>query len=435
MQRTSPPRRHAIFPAAFSCLIYMSLLSYPLLARIVPEKLSQANVYYEEAETARMALQQIPANQRTLKDYNHVILAFRKVYATAPASSRNPKSLMAIGELYQTMAFNMKDEKYLASAVRSYDFLLQEYPHSLFRAEAMLAAARIFQSDLRQPEEARKRYENFLQAFPNSPDREIARLGIAQIDAGVGTAKKKEPENPVANETKVAATQSNGKATVALSESRNSSETKIEAAALNSAQKRANDAAQTKAIRDTVEQPPAQAQQVSTLPRLPRNDTPIKARPAAQDQPKISEESRLGNPPQAQGQIESPAPEHESLNAEQTKEHTAVTDVRAWSTPASTRVVIDVGQVVRHEVGRLDNPPRIYLDLYGARIHRTVSRTISKKNPVTDGGLVKGLRAAQYQPDVTRIVAEVAQRTEYSDRKSTRLNSSHIQKSRMPSSA
>jgi N-acetylmuramoyl-L-alanine amidase len=88
-----------------------------------------------------------------------------------------------------------------------------------------------------------------------------------------------------------------------------------------------------------------------------------------------------------------------------------VTGVRHWSTPVYTRVAIDLGAEVQYQAARVPNPDRIYFDLYGARL---APELIGRTTPVTDDGFLRRIRVAQYSNNVTRIVLDVSQVSEYS---------------------
>ena len=88
-----------------------------------------------------------------------------------------------------------------------------------------------------------------------------------------------------------------------------------------------------------------------------------------------------------------------------------VTGIRHWSTSTYTRVAIDLGEEVKFEAARVPNPDRIYFDLYGAKLG---AELIGKSFDVTDDGFLKKIRAAQSSGDVTRVVLDVNDVTEYS---------------------
>ncbi len=84
-----------------------------------------------------------------------------------------------------------------------------------------------------------------------------------------------------------------------------------------------------------------------------------------------------------------------------------VTEMRSWSNPDYTRVVITLDREVQfsHHKLRQDHagalPERIYIDIPAARIAPGV-----KAVPIGDG-LLKMARIGQYQPDVVRVVLDV----------------------------
>ncbi len=88
-----------------------------------------------------------------------------------------------------------------------------------------------------------------------------------------------------------------------------------------------------------------------------------------------------------------------------------VTGIRHWSTPNYTRVAIDLGDDVTYEAARVPNPDRIYFDLHGTRLAQEL---VGKSFAVTDDGFLKKIRAAQFSNDVTRVVLDVNDVTEYS---------------------
>ncbi len=88
-----------------------------------------------------------------------------------------------------------------------------------------------------------------------------------------------------------------------------------------------------------------------------------------------------------------------------------VTGIRHWSTPTYTRVAIDLGDDVTYEAARVPNPDRIYFDLHGTRLAQEL---VGKSFTVTDDGFLKRVRAAQFTNDMTRVVLDVNDVTEYS---------------------
>ncbi|MEW5914366.1 MAG: N-acetylmuramoyl-L-alanine amidase [Thermodesulfobacteriota bacterium] len=85
-----------------------------------------------------------------------------------------------------------------------------------------------------------------------------------------------------------------------------------------------------------------------------------------------------------------------------------VKDLRHWSTPSYTRVVISLEQPVPYNSALLkkdpdhNKPRRLYLDLKGARLPAGFKDTV----PIGDG-LLRAARAGQYSKDTVRLVLDI----------------------------
>ena len=107
----------------------------------------------------------------------------------------------------------------------------------------------------------------------------------------------------------------------------------------------------------------------------------------------------------------SAGPTHVAKVAKRSGSMARVTGIRHWSTPNYTRVAIDLGDDVTYEAARVPNPDRIYFDLHGTRLAQEL---VGKSFAVTDDGFLKKIRAAQFSNDMTRVVLDVNDVTEYS---------------------
>jgi N-acetylmuramoyl-L-alanine amidase len=80
-----------------------------------------------------------------------------------------------------------------------------------------------------------------------------------------------------------------------------------------------------------------------------------------------------------------------------------VRDIRYWSHPTYTRVVIDVEDAVQYRFGRLSNPDRLYVDLLGAQLNPQL-----RGRPVNvSDRYVTAVRGAQNQAGVVRVVLDL----------------------------
>src|ERR1700756_1117525 len=125
---------------ALACLL---LAPAGTLARTVKQKKQAARAQFDVAEHMREVLESKPESQRTRRDYQNVIEAYRKVYYTAPSSAKADASVLAVAELLDDQGRILKDPKSFQDAIGQYIFLRREYPGSKYRAEALFAIGEI----------------------------------------------------------------------------------------------------------------------------------------------------------------------------------------------------------------------------------------------------------------------------------------------------
>ena len=100
---------------------------------------------------------------------------------------------------------------------------------------------------------------------------------------------------------------------------------------------------------------------------------------------------------------------HTDASAPATTSPRVVRDIRHWSHPTYTRLVISVDGAVQHRVGRLHDPDRLYFDLLGAQLAPQLQ---GQALEISDQ-VVSAVRAAQNQPDVVRVVLDVKTLLDY----------------------
>jgi N-acetylmuramoyl-L-alanine amidase len=85
-------------------------------------------------------------------------------------------------------------------------------------------------------------------------------------------------------------------------------------------------------------------------------------------------------------------------------------DVKTWTTPDYTRIVINLDGPVRYQAARVPSPERIFFDVSQAHLSHTAANA-----PVEiQGDLLKSIRVAQNQPNTVRVVLEVGKIKDYS---------------------
>lgn len=85
-----------------------------------------------------------------------------------------------------------------------------------------------------------------------------------------------------------------------------------------------------------------------------------------------------------------------------------VKDIRYWSSPGQTRVVVDLSGPVEYRSNRLSRPDRLYFDLYGAQIPKEIKRNLS-----VEDGILKSIRAGQFTNEIVRIVLDLESMESY----------------------
>ena len=104
----------------------------------------------------------------------------------------------------------------------------------------------------------------------------------------------------------------------------------------------------------------------------------------------------------------------DSKGREETSPLARVTELRHWSTPTYTRVVMALERPVPYDTHLLKKDPaegkprRLYLDLQGSRL----GKKIDDKHPIGDG-LLTAARAGQYSNDTVRLVLDIKHLASY----------------------
>jgi N-acetylmuramoyl-L-alanine amidase len=151
-----------------------------------PPKKQAAMTQWAQAERGREALETIPNASRTRADFLRAIAAYRAIYFANPADIHAPVSVSAVADLLAEQGRDLHDAKSSRAAVKQYEFLETQYPHSSLRAQALLAEAQIEQNDLNDPSAARAKYQQLLKEHPKSGQAEEAHAGLVSLRQGTG---------------------------------------------------------------------------------------------------------------------------------------------------------------------------------------------------------------------------------------------------------
>lgn len=359
--------KRSTLAAGLTCAFLLSLLVSPAAARTVKQKKQAARAQFEVAERLRDALLGTPESDRDRNGYLKVIEAYRKVYYTAPSWARADAAVLAVAELLDDQGRVLHDEKSYKDAIGQLAFLRREYPGSPHRVEALFTIAQIYRDDLKDNEQAKATFEDFLKRYPGSTLAPKARKEVAEL----GNIEAEDPFRRKSRHKQ----ESGPEPKVAWAESASS-------------------------------KPKTQAPS-----RRSENTVAAEKEDAGDDRTAGEEEQTQGKSSDAQRQ---PSPEQNaslSNSIAQPLGHLPrLTSVRHWSTPDYVRVVIDLEQEVKYRAGRVPHPDRIFFDIYGVKL---ASDLVGKSFDV-EAGFLHRIRVAQFKANMARVVLDVDDVAEYS---------------------
>jgi len=166
------------------------LLCLPAFGASVQVKKQQARTQFESAERMREELNGLPQRERSRREYQRVMDAYRRVYYTSPTSSKADASVVAVAELMAESGRAFNDEKSLRGAIAQYEFLRREYPGSKFRFDALFTIGQIYKEDLEEHDKARETFQEVIRRYPHLQLSADAREAIAEMDQQ-GRSKQK----------------------------------------------------------------------------------------------------------------------------------------------------------------------------------------------------------------------------------------------------
>jgi len=321
---------------------------------------------WEQAEHGRDVLEAIAEGDRTLANYTRAMDGYRAIYHANPADAHAPAAVNAVAELLAEQGRTLHDAKSSQAAVGQYEFLRKQYPASSLGVQALLAEGQIEEDDLGDAAAAKERYKLLLKEHPKSEQAEEAQAGLASLKQAQGS--RSEVQGSAAKGVTAKAQ---------VSEARPGAPGSVAGQSGLPAMAQTAGAAGSK----TASKPAAKAVPVADGEDLATVDA--ETRPADGD----------------------------TTGVKHAGKRALVTGIRHWSTANYTRVAIDLGDGVTYEAARVPNPDRIFFDLHGTRLAQEL---VGKSFAVTDDGFLKKIRAAQYSDDVTRVVLDVNDVTEYS---------------------
>jgi N-acetylmuramoyl-L-alanine amidase len=397
------PQKAIAMALLLACLLSLAASAPMAYARTVAQKKQAAKGYLEQADKLRDALLGTPEGDREKRDYQKAIDAYRKVYYIAPSYAKADAAVLAVAELLDDQGRIFKDDKSFKDAIGQLVFLRREYPGSKYRVGALYTIAEIYRDDLKDKEQAKAGFEDFLKHYPHAQLALKAKQALAEIEdadassASAGSrrknAKKQQPSRtlePKAAWADVHPAIKIREKNAAKSEARKSKKND-EAAATASDDDSADEAASVASAGDRGKNDRASSAKSGTS-NSDNNDQ--------QPAPAQTQNIAGANIPGANAPAGLPP----------VGRLPRLTSVRHWSTPDYVRVAIDLEQEVKYEAGRVPHPDRIFFDLYGIKL---ASDLVGKTFDVEAGFLHK-IRVAQYKANMARVVLDVDDVAEYS---------------------
>ncbi len=168
----------------------IALLAAPAIAADSSRR-QHATTAYEKAEQMHAALEAHPESRRNKDEYKKVIDAYTDVYRFDPSYGKAPAALTAVADLYHEMGREFASDTYFLECIKSYRFLMAQYPQNRVSREALFTIGEVYRQDLQDPDDARKAFQEFITSFPKSDKVPEAKNRLKQIDQ---TREKTEAE-------------------------------------------------------------------------------------------------------------------------------------------------------------------------------------------------------------------------------------------------
>jgi len=352
--------------------------------RTVAQKKQAALTHFATAQKLREALQGKPEAQRKKTDYTRVMDAFRRVYYTAPTSSKADESAQAVAELMVEYGRTFQDEKSFRDAIGQYEFLRREYPGSKYRFEALFTIGQIQREDLNDPKLARATLEEFLKRYPRHALAEQAKETLAELEAEAKAAKA--PKKPAAR----------ARPEVARTESSRPEPAKPELKTVA-----------------------AEGPRLPLMTSIRHWSTPDYTRIAIDLEEEIKYEAgRVPNPDRIFFDLHNTKLASELIGKSFEVGEGFLRKIRVAQFNASmTRVVLEVDEVAEYSVFLLPNPYRLIIDIHGKQDQKTVMAKASEPPapaaaPPTDTPKEETRpKPAENKPDATRELTDAGAAT------------------------
>ena len=365
----SPPRPRSSSGQRFVTRVIGGALAFQFAVFSLQFAIGSSNHHvqldpWDHAVHLRDQLEAEPPAHRTRERYEAVLDAFRLIYHQRPDAAKAPAAVAAVADLLAEKGRVLSNKGALLAAIGQYEFLREQYPESPQVDNALLLEAEICRQDLKDTACAKDKLRQVIVEQPDTSYSEQASLELKSMEPPAmrngRIGGKSAPQNPSSS---------------AKMQQQVNPAPEVASQASNVLGSRSK--TKTRTLPEEA-QPDSAQQSAAPLP-LTTDATPIQSNPS-------KEQSTSGRV-------------------------VMITGMRHWSNPTSTRIAIDLGGKVEYEAARVPDPDRIFFDLHGARL---ASGLNGHQVEVVDDGYLKRIRAAQFKADVTRVVLDVTDVSEYS---------------------
>jgi N-acetylmuramoyl-L-alanine amidase len=351
---------------------------------------SWARDRFAAAERMREALNGRPPADRTRRDYQRVLNAYRNVYFGAPTSAKADPSAVAVAETLVEMGRRFDDDKILNEAIAQYKFLRKEYPGSKYRCDALFTIGEIYKDDLNDPEQAREVFQEFLHRYPQNRLVEDAQQAVVEIDREAAAEKKAE------------AHRKSGKENAEKSKTAKDSPSK-DAGAHDEATADAQPEPKTEVAGK--ESPDAHSGRLPRVTGIRHWSTPDYTRVAIDLESDIKfGSSRIASPDRIFFDLRGTKLASTLVGKSFDVDDGFLKKIRvAQFQPGRTRVVLEVADLSDYEAFLLPNPYRLIIDIHGKDAGKA-ARARARKDAVTETADVEMPPTAGSKPDVPKDV-------------------------------
>ena len=339
-----------------------------------------AREHYAAADRMREALNGRPPAERTRRDYQRVINAYRSVYFGAPASSKADPSAVAVAETLVEMGRRFDDDKILNGAIAQYKFLRREYPGSKYRCDALFTIGEIYKDDLNDPEQARATFTEFLKRYPHNRLAEDAQQAVAELDQQAAAEKKAQKKSGKEIASRKDAGEKNARAA-----DRKNEDGKKDSGTSEDAKNSASDDAPAPTD-GSAQSPEPRSKRLPRVTAIRHWSTPDYTRVAIDLESEIKFGSqRIANPDRIFFDLRDTKLASTLVGKSFDVDDGFLKKIRvAQFQPGRTRVVLEVDDLSDYEAFLLPNPYRLIIDIHGKDGGKSARRKVPATHETAD---------------------------------------------------